>query len=83
MPESLPAASAASPSPGHQLINPAAAGVQLTEGTSATLKLYLNATIYFTVPAIIDDVSYEVDINDGDVVGGSANFSCNGARTNP
>jgi hypothetical protein len=55
----------------------------LEEGTSVVLKLYINATAYYRVPAIIDSFSLEVDMDDGDVVGWSADFSTNGAWTKP
>lgn len=55
----------------------------LEEGDTVTLNLYLNASKYFVVPAIIDGISYEVDINDGEMVGGSADFSKTAAHTNP
>ncbi len=55
----------------------------LDVGSEVTLKLYLNATDYFSVPAIVDDISYEVNINEGDVVGGTLTFSQNGEWTNP
>jgi hypothetical protein len=56
---------------------------QADVGTSATLKLYINATKFFSVPAIFDSYDFEVDLDDGDVVGVSADFSANGAWTNP
>jgi hypothetical protein len=35
------------------------------------------------VPAIIDSLAWEVDINDGDVIGGVAEFSATGPITKP
>ncbi|MHB1033232.1 MAG: hypothetical protein ACYC35_23905 [Pirellulales bacterium] len=55
----------------------------LAEGDAVTLKLYLDATHFYTVPAVIDAVSVEVDINAGQIVGWSAEFSTNGAWTEP
>lgn len=55
----------------------------VAEGDEVTLKLYLDATRYYSVPAIIDDYSLTVDMDTGDVVGWSANFSTNGAWTEP
>lgn len=52
-------------------------------GTDVTLKLYTNTTKFFSVPAVIDDVSVNVDIDNGEIVGWDANFSSNGAWTNP
>lgn len=51
----------------------------ITEGALVTLLLYLNATTYHSVPAIIDSLSDEVDINDGETVSGSFDFSETGA----
>lgn len=48
-----------------------------------TLKLYLNDTQFFSIPAVIDGISYEVDINDGEVVEASFDFSINGEWTDP
>ena len=45
------------------------------EGTMVTLILHRNGSKTLTVKAIIDSVSDEVDINDGDAVSGSADFS--------
>lgn len=52
-------------------------------GTDVTLKLYTNTTKFFSVPAVIDDVSVNVDVDNGEIVGWDANFSSNGAWTNP
>jgi len=52
-------------------------------GTSATLKLYTDATHFFSVPSVIDDVSVNVDVDNGEIVSWDANFSANGAWTNP
>jgi len=57
---------------------------QFDEGTKATLKLYLDATRFFTVPAIIDQIVWDdVDVNDGETIGGTANFSGTGPITKP
>lgn len=53
------------------------------EGSAVTLLLYIDATRFHTVPAIIDSIAWSVDINDGDVVGGTAQFSITGAWTKP
>lgn len=55
----------------------------LNEGDSVTLLLYLNATKFYSVPAIIDALRLEVDIDSGQVVCGVAEFSANGAWTKP
>jgi len=53
------------------------------EGSSVTLLLYLDATHYYTVPALIDAIQLAVDISSGDVLGGTATFSANGQWTKP
>jgi hypothetical protein len=53
------------------------------EGDAVTLLLHLDATRFYTVPAIIDSLAWEVDINDGDVIGGVAEFSSTGPITKP
>ncbi len=55
----------------------------LNEGDQVTLLLYLDATHFYTVPAVIDALELEVDISTGDVLGGTAAFSTNGAWTKP
>lgn len=55
----------------------------LVNGSTATLKLYLNASKYFTIPAIMDDIKYSVDISGGDTVSGSGSFSQTAAVTFP
>ena len=51
----------------------------LEAGSSVTLTLKLNDTHYYTVPAFVDEFNVEVDMDNGDVVGWSLNFSGNGA----
>lgn len=53
------------------------------EGDAVTLLLYLDAERCYSVPALIDALELEVDISTGDVVGGVARFSTNGAWTKP
>ena len=53
------------------------------EGSAVTLLLYIDATNFYTVPALIDSMRLEVDIDNGDIVGGVAQFSANGAWTKP
>lgn len=52
-------------------------GGGIYEGESMTLKLYLTASLYLSVPAYIESVHFEVDMDSGDVVGGSATFTSN------
>lgn len=51
------------------------------EGDAAALKLHVDATgnNYYEVPAIIDKVSVDVDINKGAIVAYVIDFSGNGA----
>lgn len=53
------------------------------EGSAVTLLLYLDGTRFYSVPAVIDALKLEVDIDSGQVVGGVAEFSANGAWTKP
>lgn len=52
---------------------------QFVEGSLVTLKLYLDATRFYTVPAIIDALEFaDIDIDDGRTIGGVATFSGTG-----
>jgi len=53
------------------------------EGSAVTLLLYLDATHYYSVPAVIDSIQLAVDISTGDVLAGTAMFSANGSWTKP
>jgi hypothetical protein len=53
------------------------------EGSAVTLLLYVDATHFYTVPAVIDSIQLAVDISSGDVLGGTAMFSADGAWTKP
>lgn len=56
---------------------------RLNEGDAVTLLLYLDGTRHYTVPAVIDALQLEVDIDRGDILGGVAEFSIDGAWTKP
>ncbi len=56
---------------------------QINEGSAVTLLLYLDATRFYTVPAVIDSLQIEVDIDGGALIGGQAEFSTDGAWTKP
>jgi len=56
---------------------------QLNEGDAVTLLLYLDGTRHFTVPAVIEALQWEVDIDRGEIVGGAAEFAIDGAWTKP
>jgi len=53
------------------------------EGDTVTLLLYVDATHFYSVPALVDSVEFEVDIDRGDIVGWIAEFSADGAWTKP
>lgn len=55
----------------------------IIDGTSATLKLHLNATELYTVPAVISNFRLAVDINDGTATSFTASYQNNGAWTEP
>ena len=55
----------------------------LDEGDMVTLLLYLDGTRHYTVPALVDALQWEVDIDRGEIVGGVAEFSIDGAWTKP
>lgn len=52
-------------------------------GTEVVLRLLHYTGQYWIVPAIIDDMSFECDIESGDVQSWTANFSLNGPWTKP
>src|SRR5437762_10524679 len=56
---------------------------QFDEGSSVTLLLYLDATRFYSVPAVIDSLQMQVDIDGGELIGGQAEFTTNGAWTKP
>lgn len=47
----------------------------IVKGALLTLLLYINATVYHSVPAIVDSISYEVDVDEGETVSGTFDFS--------
>jgi hypothetical protein len=53
------------------------------EGDTVALKLHVDATgeNYYDVPAIIDEIEVNVDINEGRIVAFAIDFSGNGAIT--
>lgn len=52
-------------------------------GTDVTLKLYINATQFYSVPAVIDSFKVDVDVDGGEIISWSSDFATNGAWTNP
>ena len=59
------------------------AAADVVEGDSVTLKLYIDATHFYTVPCVIESVDIEVDIDDGNMVTYSAQFSGDGEMIEP
>jgi hypothetical protein len=55
----------------------------LVEGAAVTLLLYLDASHFYSVPAIVTRIEVEVDIDTGDVISGSAHFDTDGAWMEP
>lgn len=55
----------------------------LDVGDELTLKLYVDATHFYSVPAVIDTLDVEVDVDTGQPVGWRGEFSTNGAWTEP
>ena len=51
----------------------------LDEGDSVTLQLLTDGTNGWSVPAVVGEVQLDVDIDTGEVVGGSCSFEGNGA----
>lgn len=60
-----------------------AAASTILEGTAATLLLYINATIFYTVPAIMSNFRPSVNIDSGAFISFTASFVSNGAYTEP
>ena len=56
---------------------------EFDEGDLVTLDLHIDSNRYYTVPAVIDSIIFAVDISNGDIVGGTADFSTNGEWTKP
>lgn len=64
--------------------DPASPAVSVIEvGTEVTLLLYINATQNYSVPSVIDSFKLDVDVDEGEIVSWTADFSTNGAWTNP
>lgn len=55
----------------------------LEAGARVTLELRLDAARFYRVPAVIDALRLDVDIDRGEVVTGLAEFSTDGAWTPP
>ncbi len=64
--------------------NPAAPATSpLAAGSAVTLLLHLDATKHYEVPAVIEHVELQVDIDTGALIGGSAQFATDGVWTEP
>lgn len=53
------------------------------DGSSVTLKLYYTAAKFYSVPAIIESLDIDVDIDDGSPVPWAADFGTDGGWTLP
>lgn len=53
------------------------------EGDEVTLKLYTTASAYYSVPAVIESIDFEVDMDEGDIVSWEAAFVADGAWALP
>lgn len=53
----------------------------INEGDHVTLLLYFSATKYHSVPAQINSINIDTDIEEGDIVRWTAQFGINGAYT--
>ena len=64
--------------------DPASPAISVIEvGTEVTLLLYITATQNYSVPSVIDSFKLDVDVDEGEIVSWTADFSTNGAWTNP
>ena len=54
---------------------------QIREGSQPELALYIDDYHYIDAPAIIDSMSFEVDLDEGSIVTCDAEFSANGLWT--
>ena len=52
-------------------------------GSQVTLLLYLDDTRFYSVPAVIEAIRMNVEIDEGKLVGGEAEFVTSGAWTKP
>ena len=60
-----------------------AAAMTILEGTAATLLFYVNASEFYSVPAIVKNFRPEVDIDSGRWISFTADYESNGAYTEP
>ena len=56
---------------------------QLAEGSSVTLKLHLDGTRHYLVPAVIETLQLEVDVAQGRPIAGEASFVADGPWSGP
>ena len=55
----------------------------LAAGSAVTLLLHLDATKYYEMPAVIEQLELQVDIDTGALIGGSAQFATDGIWNEP
>lgn len=56
---------------------------ELEEGSHLTLRLHVDASRYYSVPALIESLQIDVNVDDDAMVGGRAEFAADGAWTKP
>ena len=56
---------------------------QLADGDQVTLKLYVDADSFYSVPAVIETLSLDVNVDTGNPVDGQFKFATAGAWTLP
>ena len=56
---------------------------QLTEGDSVTLRLHIDTDAFYSVPAVIEKIAIDTDIDSIDPVGGEFTFDTTGAWIPP
>ena len=56
---------------------------QLAEGDNVTLKLYVDADNFYSVPAVIETLTLDTDIDSDDLIGGEFTFDTTGPWTPP
>ncbi len=63
------------------VVSTAAPQTQLAAGDAVTLHLHLDASRYISLPARIDGLRLQVNIDTGQIIGGQFDFSSDGAWT--
>lgn len=56
---------------------------QIDVGDSVTLLLYTTASQYYTVPSMISELTFNVDLMEGEIVNWEGNYETDGEWTEP